>query len=181
VQKKKKNSSLLTISNSLSFIRAPLAFLFLQESTSLRLLAIFLAMITDSIDGYIARRCRSASRFGAILDPAMDKFFVYFAMAIFYLEGRITPLEMSAMLSRDFFLILYGFLLVVCGRWRQIEFRAIRWGKVTTSLQFIVLIALTLQIAVPWPIYALFLVMGLLAFVELIQIMNPFSASSQKI
>ena len=33
-------------------------------------------MFTDSIDGYIARRSKSVSRFGAILDPAMDKFFV---------------------------------------------------------------------------------------------------------
>jgi len=181
VKKVKKNGSLLTISNSLSFIRAPLAFLFLQESPTLRLLAIILAMITDSIDGYVARRSCSTSRFGAILDPAMDKFFVYFAMAVFYLEGRMTPLEMSAMLSRDFFLILYGLLLAMCGRWRDIEFRAIRWGKVTTSLQFIVLIGLTLQISIPWIIYASFLGMGLLAFVELMQVMNPFLKSSQKI
>ncbi len=93
----------------------------------------------------------------------------------------MTPLEMSAMLSRDFFLILYGLLLAMCGRWRDIEFRAIRWGKVTTSLQFIVLIGLTLQISIPWIIYASFLGMGLLAFVELMQVMNPFLKSSQKI
>lgn len=176
----KKNESLLTISNSLSFIRAPLAFLFLLESTPLRLLAILLAMITDSIDGYLARRSRSTSRFGAILDPAMDKFFVYFAMTVFYLEGHMTPWEVSAMLSRDFFLVVYGLLMVARGRWRQIEFRAIRWGKVTTSLQFIVLIGLVFQISIPWPIYGSFLVMGLLAFAELLQIMNPFSANSQK-
>ena len=180
MQKVKKNGRLLTISNSLSFIRAPLAFLFLQESTTLRLLAILLAMLTDSIDGYLARRSRSTSRFGAILDPAMDKFFVYFAMAVFYLEGGMSPLEMSAMLSRDFFLILYGILMVLGGKWRDVVFRAIRWGKVTTSLQFIVLIALTLQISVPWLVYASFLVMGLLAFIELLQIMNPFWASSRK-
>jgi phosphatidylglycerophosphate synthase len=171
---------LLTISNSLSFIRAPLAFLFLQENTYLRLLAVFLAMITDSIDGYLARRSRSTSRFGAILDPAMDKFFVYFAMAVFYLEGHMSPLEMSAMLSRDFFLVLYGLLMVLSGRWRDVVFRAIRWGKITTALQLIVLIALTLQISVPWLVYASFFLMGLLAFVELVLIMNPFSTSSQK-
>jgi len=147
---------------------------------TLRLVAILLAMITDSIDGYLARRSRSTSRFGAILDPAMDKFFVYFAMAVFYLEGQMSPLEMSAMLSRDFFLILYGLLMVVRGKWRDIIFRAIRWGKVTTSLQFIVLIGLTLQISIPWIIYASFLIMGLLGFVELLQIKNPFWKSSQK-
>jgi CDP-diacylglycerol---glycerol-3-phosphate 3-phosphatidyltransferase len=166
---------LITLSNSLSFIRAPLAFLFLQDSPTLRLAAIFLAMLTDSIDGYLARRNQSTSRFGAILDPAMDKFFVYFALAVFYFEGRISPLETSAMLSRDFFVLIYGFLMVSFGRWRLIVFRAVRWGKVTTALQFLVLIALTMQWPVPWIVYASFLIMGALAFVELLQISNPFA------
>ena len=178
----KKYINLLTLSNSLSFIRAPLAFLFLQENSALRLLAVLLAMITDSIDGYLARRSCSTSRFGAILDPAMDKFFVYFAMVIFYLEGHIAPLEAAAMLSRDFFLALYGTLMLICGRWRSIIFQAIRWGKITTALQFIVLVGLTLQFSIPQMIYGSFLLMGLLAFAELLRIMNPFSAeTSQKI
>jgi CDP-diacylglycerol---glycerol-3-phosphate 3-phosphatidyltransferase len=172
---------LLNISNSLTLLRAPLAFLFLSESSALRLTAIILAMLTDSIDGYLARRYKSASRFGAILDPAMDKFFVYFAMTVFYLEGRLSPWETSAMLSRDFFLVLYGLLMLMLGNRKQIEFRAIRWGKVTTALQFIVLIALSLQIHVPWIIFASFTLMGLLAFVELLQIRNPFSANLKKI
>lgn len=165
---------MLTISNTLSFARAPLAFLFLQENATLRILAILLAMLTDSIDGYLARRSHSASRFGAILDPAMDKFFVYFGMTIFYLEGKMTSFEVSAMLSRDFCLILYGILIIVFQGWRSIEFRAIRWGKITTSLQFIVLIGLSLQFSIPWIVNSLFLIMGVLAFAELLKIKNPF-------
>ncbi len=144
---------MLTASNSLSFIRAPLAFLFLQDNCTLRIIAILLAMITDSIDGYLARRSQSVSRFGAILDPAMDKFFVYFAMAALFLETRISPWEMGAMLSRDFFLLLYGMVMVAAGRWKTIVFRAIRWGKVTTALQFIVLVGVVLDITFPWYIF----------------------------
>lgn len=161
---------MLTTSNSLSFIRAPLAFLFLQESAALRLLAIVLAMITDSIDGYFARRSQSVSRFGTVLDPAMDKFFVYFAMTVLFTETKIAPWEMAAMLSRDFFLCLYGLLVVTAGRWRTIVFRAIRWGKVTTALQFITLMGLVLDIAFPWYVYGSFIVMGWLAFLELFQV-----------
>lgn len=161
---------MLTASNSLSFVRAPLAFLFLQENYALRILAIVLAMITDSIDGYLARRSQSVSRFGAILDPTMDKFFVYFAMTVLFLENRVAPWEMAAMLSRDFFLCLYGLLMLAAGRWKTVVFRAIRWGKVTTALQFIVLIGLVLGVAFPWYVYASFIVMGWLAFLELFQI-----------
>lgn len=161
---------MLTASNSLSFIRAPLAFLFLQDNSTLRILAILLAMVTDTIDGYLARRSQSVSRFGAILDPAMDKFFVYFAMTVLFMENKIAPWEMGAMLSRDFFLCLYGLLMLVTGKWKSIVFRAIRWGKATTALQFVVLVGLVIGINFPWPLFALFVVMGWLAFMELFQV-----------
>ena len=170
---------MITISNSLSFFRAPLAFLLLQESVALRLFAIALAMLTDSIDGYLARRNRSTSRFGAILDPAMDKFFVYVALSIFLFEGRISSVEICCMLSRDLSLVLYGLAMILRGKYREMEFRAIRWGKITTALQFIVLIGLSLQINFSWIIYSSFVVMGFLAFLELVQTNNPFSCSQQ--
>jgi CDP-diacylglycerol--glycerol-3-phosphate 3-phosphatidyltransferase len=161
---------MITISNSLSFFRAPLAFLFLQENTTLRLLAIVFAALTDCIDGYLARRYQSTSRFGAILDPAMDKFFVYFVLATFYNEGRIATWEIAAMVSRDFFLCFYGILMVATRRWKSIEFRSVRWGKITTALQFIVLASLVYQISFSWIIFAAFVCMGWLAFLELFQL-----------
>jgi phosphatidylglycerophosphate synthase len=155
------------VSHSLSLFRAPLAFLFLQENSNLRILAVILAMITDSIDGYLARRNKTTSQFGAILDPAMDKFFVYFAMSILFFEGKLNLLEMAAMLSRDFFLCLYGLILLMMGKWKTLVFRGIRWGKATTALQFIILIGLVLGTVFPWYIFAAFLVMGGLGFIEL--------------
>jgi CDP-diacylglycerol---glycerol-3-phosphate 3-phosphatidyltransferase len=161
---------MITVSNGLSFIRAPLAFLFLQESPSIRFLAILLAMLTDCIDGYLARRNKSASQFGAVLDPAMDKFFVYFALSVLFIEERVGSYELAMMLSRDIFLFLYGMLMLTTGRLKTIVFRAIRWGKITTALQFIVLVGLTFSIEFPWYIYTSFIVMGWLAFCELIPI-----------
>ena len=160
---------MLNASNSLSFIRAPLAFLFLQDNCTIRIIAIILAMVTDSIDGYLARRSQSASRFGAILDPAMDKFFVYFAMIVLFLENKLIPWEIAAMLSRDFFVCLYGLLMVAMGRWKMIVFRAISWGKMTTALQFIILIGVVLDLSFPWYVFFSFAVMGFLAFLELLQ------------
>lgn len=161
---------MLSLSNSLSFLRAPLAFLFLIENTTLRIVAIILAMFTDSIDGYLARRRQSVTRFGAILDPAMDKFFVLFALFIFYCEGRIQLWEGCAMISRDFSLCLFGLYLSLSGYWEKYQFTAIRWGKVTTALQFLVLIALTFGITFPSYFYGVFILFGVLAFIELCQI-----------
>ncbi len=160
---------MITVSNGLSIVRAPLAFLFCQGNPTLRIVAVILAMITDSIDGYFARRNQSVSKFGAVLDPAMDKFFVYFGLTSLFLEGKIASFELLAMLSRDFFLCLYAFLMLAMGRWHTIVFRAIRWGKITTALQFLGLIGLILGFTFPWVVYAAFIAMGWLAFLELFQ------------
>ena len=161
---------MLSLSNGLSFLRAPLALLFLAENTFLRISAIVLAMITDSIDGYLARRYRSASQFGAILDPAMDKFFVFFGLGVLIFEGRLLPWQACAMISRDFFLCVFGLYISLAGKWHAYQFKAIRWGKITTSLQFFVLIVLTLNFTIPWYVYNLFILSGALAFVELFRI-----------
>ncbi|MFA5249968.1 MAG: CDP-alcohol phosphatidyltransferase family protein, partial [Parachlamydiales bacterium] len=80
---------MLTLPNLLSFMRAPLALLFLQKNIPLRLLALVAAMLSDFFDGYLARKKQTISRFGSVLDPAMDKFFVYFTLSIFYFEGNL--------------------------------------------------------------------------------------------
>jgi len=166
----KVTMAMLSLSNSLSFLRAPLAFLFLIDNVTLRIVAIVLAMLTDSIDGYLARRRKAVTRFGAILDPAMDKFFVLFTLSILFFEGKMQLWEGSAMISRDFFLCLFGLYLSLSGYWESYKLTAIRWGKVTTALQFLVLIGLTLGMTFPGYFYCIFILFGMLAFAELWQI-----------
>ncbi|MEM8727721.1 MAG: CDP-alcohol phosphatidyltransferase family protein [Chlamydiota bacterium] len=160
--------SMLNPPNSLSFMRAPLALLFIIEHTTLRLVVIILAMLSDCIDGYLARRYHFTSRFGAILDPMMDKFFVYVTLIVLFFEGRIALWQATTMLSRDFFLFLFLSYLGLTGVWRNLEVQAIRWGKVTTAAQFIVLIVLVLKIPFLPELYYLFIVFGCFAFVELL-------------
>jgi CDP-diacylglycerol---glycerol-3-phosphate 3-phosphatidyltransferase len=168
--KQKAAMSRLSLSNGLSFLRAPLAFLFLIDDTTLRIVAILLAMLTDSIDGYLARRAKTVTRFGAILDPAMDKFFVLFALTVLFTEGKMELWQGCAMISRDFFVCLFGLYLSFSGHWESYQFTAIRWGKVTTALQFLVLIGLTLGMTFSNYLYFVFILFGLMAFIELWQI-----------
>jgi len=158
---------MLTLSNSLSFLRAPLAFLFLIDNVSCRLIAIFLAMLTDSIDGYLARKRQTTTQFGAILDPAMDKFFVFFALAALYAGGTLELWQACAMVARDFALCIFGLYLSLSGQWHAYECRALRWGKISTALQFLVLSGLTLGFAISTYLYMVFILFGVLAFIEL--------------
>jgi len=159
---------MINLSNTLTFLRAPLALLFLQENITLRLLAIFLAMFTDSIDGYIARKNKTVSKFGALLDPIMDKFFVVFLLSILFFQGNVALWEILSMLSRDFFLLLFIVYISITNQLKTQEIKPVRFGKVTTALQFIVLIGLTLGISFPWYIYGSFIIFGAIAFLELI-------------
>jgi len=163
------NKDVVNISNTLSFLRAPLALLFLKQSVLFRLFAIIMAMFTDSIDGYIARKNNTVSKFGAILDPVMDKFFVTFILVVFFIEQNIELWQILALLSRDFFLFLYGLLVAVRKNWKTMKIKPVSWGKITTALQFFVLIGLTLNFSFPWYIYCSFVGFGMLAFLELVQ------------
>ncbi|NGX33490.1 MAG: CDP-diacylglycerol--glycerol-3-phosphate 3-phosphatidyltransferase [Candidatus Anoxychlamydiales bacterium] len=159
---------MITLSNALSIIRIPLALLFFWQNIYIRIIAIVLAMFTDSIDGYFARKYKSASKFGAYLDPAMDKFFVYFVLAILLLENQILLWQSLAMISRDFALIIFGLYLGITKKWASYEVKAVRWGKVTTAMQFCILIGVTLKFSFSFYVYSLFIVLGVLAFIELI-------------
>jgi CDP-diacylglycerol--glycerol-3-phosphate 3-phosphatidyltransferase len=161
---------MLSLSNALSLLRAPLALLFLVEKPLFRLIAIILAMFTDMIDGYLARRSSSVTQLGAILDPTMDKFFVFFALGVFLMEGRLEIWQACSMVARDFFLCLFAIYLAIARKWHAYEFRSIRWGKVSTALQFFILIGLSLEIAFPWHVYTLFVISGSLAFIELLKL-----------
>ena len=159
---------MVTTPNSFSFLRAPLALFFLIESAPLRTLIIILAMLSDYIDGYLARRYKSTSRFGAILDPIMDKFFVYVTLSVLLYEGNVSTWQIATMLSRDFFLLLFMFYLALSGVLKSLQVKAIRWGKVTTASQFIVLLLLVQKVVLPNSLYFLFILFGALAFVELL-------------
>ena len=161
---------MFSLANSLSLLRGPLALLFLVDSIPMRITAIFLAMFTDSIDGFLARRKAQTSQFGAILDPAMDKFFVFFVLSVLLAEQHLELWQACAFISRDFFLIFFGIYLGLSGHWNAYQCKAIRWGKISTALQFFVLFGLTLNFVFDWYVYCVFILLGTLAFIELCQV-----------
>lgn len=172
---------MLSLSNSLSLLRAPLAFLFLIDNVSFRLIAIFLAMLTDSIDGYLARKRRTTTQFGAILDPAMDKFFVFFALAVLLVEKKLELWQGCSMVARDFSLCIFGLYLSISGQWHAYACKSLRWGKISTALQFLVLIGLTLGYNSPSYLYVIFILFGVLAFIELLGMKKvTLSAKAEK-
>lgn len=161
---------IFSLSNALTLLRAPLAFCFLSENVSLRISALILAMLTDFMDGYIARKNQTTSQFGAVLDPLMDKFFVFFVLSILFTEDKIKLWQACAMLSRDFFLCLFAIYLSLGKLWNTYKYKSIQWGKISTFLQFILLLGLTVGYTFPNIIFILFIITGSLAFIQLFKL-----------
>lgn len=161
---------IFTLSNFLSILRIPLAFVLLLDNTLYRALAISLAMLTDSLDGYLARRMRVTSQVGAFLDPLGDKFFVIFAISVFVHEGYLTAWQVAALLSRDIALMIFSSYLYLKGRWSEFPFQSFWCGKISTFFQFLVLLSCTFHYLVPGYFFSVFIILGVMSVFELYSI-----------
>jgi cardiolipin synthase (CMP-forming) len=145
-----------SIPNILSCSRLALAAGFVASSaTETQVGIIGAAAVSDFLDGWFARRVKATSRFGAMLDPIADRFFVLTVVATMLYAGRINTHEYFVMITRDI-MTAVGFLVARVVPWlRRVTFQARMSGKVVTVLQMITLAALLLTPAIaPWLIVA---------------------------
>src|SRR3712207_6029775 len=97
-------SRLFTLPNTLSFLRLPLAVLFVvMESPITRAAIILVASITDGLDGWLARRLHQDGGPGQIVDPITDKLFVLVAFATMVSRNELEPWMVIVLLSRDIY------------------------------------------------------------------------------
>ena len=140
------NERLVTLPNVLSLSRIVLAVVFaLGSGTALRVTVLAVASASDWLDGWLARRAGTASRWGALLDPITDRVFALTAVSVFLYEGALGTAEYFILLSRDIMTAI-GFLVARVVTWlRTVEFKARLAGKVVTALQlatlFVILLA----------------------------------------
>jgi CDP-diacylglycerol--glycerol-3-phosphate 3-phosphatidyltransferase/cardiolipin synthase len=135
---------LLNIPNALSFLRLPLAVLFIvTDSAPVRALIIVLAAITDGLDGWLARRLGQQTGAGQLVDPITDKLFVLVAMATMTARDELQPWMVVLLLARDIYTSFAFFIIKAMG-WR-VRFKARFIGKAVTVLQFSALMAALLR------------------------------------
>jgi len=131
-----------TIPNLLSCSRLVLAAGFVAAGApEARVGLIGAAAVTDFLDGWIARRVRATSRWGALLDPIADRVFVLTAVGTFLFSGALSTSAYFILLMRDLATAV-GFVVARIIPWlRPVEFKARALGKVVTVLQLLTLAA----------------------------------------
>jgi len=158
---------MITLPNFLSFCRIPLALVFFQENPLYRAIAIILALATDGLDGYLARKRKQISQFGAMLDPISDKFFVLVALGVLIAEGRMEIWQALTLLSRDSAVLLFSIYLFASNKLASYHVRAIMTGKITTVLLSGLIFLLVFDVSIPSICYFLFTFLGVGALIEL--------------
>lgn len=160
-------SKIFNVPNTLSLIRvflAPLVLLFLSLridtpisflpevswGDALAATVFIIAALTDTFDGYIARRDNLVTTLGKFIDPLADKVLVVAAMLALIELDRVPAWIVMVIITREF--VVTGLRLVAAAE--GVVIAASKGGKLKTVCQIIALIMLILKIpygmAVMW-------------------------------
>lgn len=99
------------------------------------------AAITDSLDGYIARKKNQITNFGKFMDPLADKLLVSAALISLVQMGRLSAWVVFIIIAREFTISILRAVaasegIVIAASW---------WGKAKTITQIIAIIAVLLN------------------------------------
>ena len=123
-------------------------------------LGIFsLAIVSDAVDGYIARTKRQKTRAGAILDPLVDKALLLTAFIFIYRISKVyfavaLPLwVLLIVISRDV-IILVGSGIILTTH-QDFQIKPTWWGKLTTFFQMVTIVSIILEWKFSWIIWGI--------------------------
>jgi len=160
-------SELRSLPNLISMSRLALAAAFVvvgQPDT--RIILVMIALATDYLDGWLARRRRSMTRTGALLDPFADRVFVLVGVSVFLFEGTLSTAEYFIMISRDL-MTAVGFLVArMVPSLRPVAFHARFPGKLVTVLQLATFIGILLKPSAATPMIVVVAVASLWAILD---------------
>ncbi|VFP84375.1 CDP-diacylglycerol--glycerol-3-phosphate 3-phosphatidyltransferase [Candidatus Erwinia haradaeae] len=100
------------------------------------------AAVTDWFDGFLARRWKQTTRFGAFLDPVADKVMVVIALVLIdeYFHSWWITLPVSTMIAREIIISSLREWMAEIGKRNNV---AVSWiGKIKTAMQMLALFAL---------------------------------------
>lgn len=153
--------------NALTILRLGLAVAFPWIPAGWRLGVLLTALLTEVLDGALARAFHWESRFGRVLDPVADRaLFLSVALSL-VADGSLEWTGLAMLGARDALVALGALWVTVRGHmWVLSRLRPRAAGKTTTALQYVAVSCALLGIAPPALILVATLLIGLLGAVQ---------------
>ncbi|MDA8387966.1 MAG: CDP-diacylglycerol--glycerol-3-phosphate 3-phosphatidyltransferase [Nitrospiraceae bacterium] len=104
-------------------------------------LVFTLASLTDWLDGYLARKMGSITKFGIIMDPIADKFLVISALVLLVDLGELSVWIAAVLITREFLVTALRVVALSKGTIIPAEMG----GKIKTFFQFSAIISLVID------------------------------------
>lgn len=127
-----RRDKVVNIPNCLTLIRIALlpvvVWRFRKGDSMGALIVYLLAMLTDAVDGFIARRYNQVTALGKLLDPLADKLSLVTLIALFVADGQIPLWLMGIILLKEVAMVVGGAVALK----RGIVVYALPIGKITT-------------------------------------------------
>jgi cardiolipin synthase len=135
----------MTISNIITFSRLVLlpviVYFMLSGQRVIAFVVMLICLLSDGLDGYLARRLHQESKLGKFLDPLCDKIFLAVVL-LTLLYMKAVPLWLVLLIVlRDFLIILGSFLLM---RSKAVVEPSNTYGKVTGFIFGVLILAFTI-------------------------------------
>jgi phosphatidylglycerophosphate synthase len=139
-------ATVFTLPNLVSTSRFALALGFVAtDAAPVRLALIGIASATDVLDGWLARRTKVVSEFGALLDPVADRFFVLAVVFSYVMSAQLTVLQAALVMLRDVMSVIGYFVARNVSWLRTIPFQARPVGKLVTVAQLFTFLVVLIQ------------------------------------
>ncbi len=136
----------LWLANIITFSRLliipALIFSILNEYIYLSAFFVLLAVLSDWLDGIVARKYNSVTKHGELLDPAVDKIFTISTLVAFVEAGYISTYLVFLIVTREMLVTWMRSVLVN----KRVVVPASYLGKVKTTIQLIAILLLSLKL-----------------------------------
>ncbi|UCG29740.1 MAG: CDP-alcohol phosphatidyltransferase family protein [candidate division WOR-3 bacterium] len=106
----------MTISNVITISRLVLLpiiiYFILVDRRSIAFIIMFVSLLSDGLDGYLARKLNQESRLGRFLDPLCDKIFLAAILITLFVVGAVPIWVLLVIVLRDFLILLGSYFLL---------------------------------------------------------------------
>lgn len=135
-----------TLANQLTLVRLGLIPVFVvaivEGHYRLGLILLVVAGVSDSLDGYLARRLKQRTELGAYLDPIADKLLLSTSFVVLAVSGDVPWMLSALVLGRDVVIVAVAAVILLGSGSRS--FRPSVYGKACTVVQVITVFGVVL-------------------------------------